>query len=241
MYLDDFNAKGKSQVKGGLMILAPFALLSPESGRRVTAEAHKGRRVCSGAGSGEFLQPMIGVGAQVVYFGYYGDEHTFESIGYKRFAHRPGYAAKMVRVTPNPMRAHVTTMDPGTVHQDELEADHVIIGSGAAGAILAYELAARGRSVLVLERGRHVDPSEFNDVETNMLSKLYSDGAIQISRDLRFAVLQGMCVGGSTVVNNAVCIKAPDRVLDHWNDPNGLNAGLDRNRLTASYSHIKRG
>ena len=48
-----------------------------------------------------------------------------------------------------------------------------------------------------------------------------------------------MCVGGSTVVNNAVCIRAPDDVLDRWNDPNGLNAGLDRERLNDSYSHIE--
>ena len=71
-----------------------------------------------------------------------------------------------------------------------------------------------------------------------MLSKLYRDGALQVSRDFRFAVLQGMCVGGSTVVNNAVSIKAPGAVLDDWNDPSGSNAGLDRPSLDASFEHI---
>ena len=52
-----------------------------------------------------------------------------------------------------------------------------------------------------------------------MLSNLYADGAIQLSRDLRFAVLQGMCVGGSTVVNNAICFDPPPDVLEYWNEP----------------------
>jgi len=40
------------------------------------------------------------------------------------------------------------------------------------------------------------------------------------------------------VVNNAVCIRAPDHVLNEWNDPTGLNAGLDLNRLSQSFDHI---
>ena len=42
-------------------------------------------------------------------------------------------------------------------------------GSGAAGAILAYEMAARGKSVIVLDRGKHVDPSDFTDNEPGTL------------------------------------------------------------------------
>ena len=72
-----------------------------------------------------------------------------------------------------------------------------------------------------------------------MLSDLYSDGAIQLSRDLRFAVLQGMCVGGSTVVNNAVCIKAAGRTCSiAGTSTDGLNAGLDLAKLNASVNHI---
>ena len=71
-----------------------------------------------------------------------------------------------------------------------------------------------------------------------MLSELYSDGALQMSRDLRFAVLQGMCVGGSTVVNNAVCIEAPDEVRQRWNGPD-LKAGLDLTALQQSFDDIR--
>ena len=95
-----------------------------------------------------------------------------------------------------------------------------------------------GKQVLILERGKHVDRSKFKESELSMLSELYSDGALQMSRDLRFAVLQGMCVGGSTVVNNAVCIEAPDEVRQRWNGPD-LKAGLDLNALQQSFDEIR--
>ena len=43
---------------------------------------------------------------------------------------------------------------------------------------------------------------------------------------------------GSTVVNNAVCIRAPEDVLERWNDPRGLNAGIELEKLKASFDHI---
>ena len=57
--------------------------------------------------------------------------------------------------------------------------------------------------------------------------------------DLHFQVAQGMCVGGSTVVNNAVCFDLPDHVRDRWLDEKGLNAGLDPIRLGAAFAHVR--
>ena len=129
------------------------------------------------------------------------------------------------------------TVPPNEI-RDPMRADVVIVGSGAAGAILAHDLAKMGKQVLILERGKHVDRSKFEESELSMLSELYSDGALQMSRDLRFAVLQGMCVGGSTVVNNAVCIEAPDEVRQRWNGPD-LKAGLDLTALQQSFDEIR--
>jgi choline dehydrogenase-like flavoprotein len=47
-------------------------------------------------------------------------------------------------------------------------------------------------------------------------------------------VFQGSCVGGSTVVNNAVCFNIPEEVLERWIDPKGLNIGLDKRGVMAS-------
>lgn len=45
------------------------------------------------------------------------------------------------------------------------EVDFVIVGSGAAGGIMAKELASSGYSVVVLEQGPRVDPSKFEHDE----------------------------------------------------------------------------
>ena len=113
----------------------------------------------------------------------------------------------------------------------------LIIGSGAAGATLAYRLAEAGRSVTILERGKYLPPSRFSENEMAMLAELYADGALQLSRDFRFQVLQGMCVGGSTTVNNAVCFEIPAHVLAHWNEE--LGAGLAEPRLQASFDRVR--
>jgi GMC oxidoreductase len=71
-------------------------------------------------------------------------------------------------------------------------------------------------------------------------SNLYSDGGMQMSTDARFQVLQGKCVGGSTVVNNAVCYDIPEKTLRRWNDSDGLDAGIDEKRFTASFKRLRR-
>jgi choline dehydrogenase-like flavoprotein len=46
----------------------------------------------------------------------------------------------------------------------------VIIGSGAAAAMLAHTLVARGRDVLMLERGDYVERSQMSDDEAEMFA-----------------------------------------------------------------------
>ena len=105
--------------------------------------------------------------------------------------------------------------------------------------MLAKRMAEKGREVYVLERGLHVDPSEFTEDESKQFASLYADGGMQMSTDARFQVLQGKCVGGTTVVNNAVCFDLPDHVLERWNDGNGLDAGLDEADLAAAFERLR--
>ena len=179
-------------------------------------------------------QTTILAAQQFSYMGYYADEAAAEKAGYVPFSRRPGYAEAMKQVDPE--RPGVRCMAPGDIPGEELTADVVIVGTGAAGATLAHELAHRGREVLMLERGSHVPPSDFTENEAEQLSKLYANGALNFSTDFHFRVVQGMCVGGSTVVNNAVCFDLPPHVLERWNDPDGLNAGLDAARLWSAFA-----
>ena len=46
----------------------------------------------------------------------------------------------------------------------ENKADIVVIGSGAAGAVAAYKLAKKGLSVILLEKGKSLNDSDFSKI-----------------------------------------------------------------------------
>jgi choline dehydrogenase-like flavoprotein len=183
------------------------------------------------------IQAMFRLSMQMAYLGYYSDRRTFDSVGYKPFTERDRFPAELKSVPARLPR--LSCVSPAELDGDTISADAVVVGSGAAGAIVAYRLAEAGRRVLVLERGLHLHPSEFEENEVQQISNLYADGALQLSRDFSFQVLQGMCVGGSTVVNNAVCFDLPDDVLQRWNGSKH-GAGLDERRLRESFTTVKR-
>jgi choline dehydrogenase-like flavoprotein len=246
-YLASLNARLKWQIRAALFALSMYPLLFFRPGwpimsvgmrrrfieKRFLPKAREGRRrrwPWSNA-----IDGMIRAAQQMVYVGYYGDPRGGESTGYVPFTKRDGYREAMARVPRDRWRLEVT---PGAeLDGRPLKADVVVVGSGAAGSILAHDLADRGRDVVVLERGPHIDPSEFTEDEKVQISNLYRDGALQLSRDLRFSVLQGMCVGGTTVVNNAVCFDLPEPILERWNAQ--LGAGLDADRLRACFRALR--
>jgi choline dehydrogenase-like flavoprotein len=96
------------------------------------------------------------------------------------------------------------------------DTDVCIIGSGAAGAILAWEMAEQGNKVVLLEKGGYFRNEAFTQREDEMIPHLYKNGGFQFAMPSGIIVAQGSCVGGSTVVNDAVCFRTPDVVLERW-------------------------
>lgn len=192
-----------------------------------------------------WVQAMIRFGKQLSYIGYYNDSRTYESVGYTPYPERVPEGStreawqKELAEARQRDRIPLVTERPEQIHGDTVQADIVIIGSGAGASVLAHELTRQGKDVVMLERGLHVDRTEMNHDEAQMLGKLYADGALQLSRDFRFQIIQGSCVGGSTVVNNGVCFDLPDEVLTRWNDEKGSSAGLDGAALAASFAAVR--
>ena len=100
------------------------------------------------------------------------------------------------------------------------EVDYLIIGSGAAGATMAYRLACevlQPDKIMVVERGYRYQPlQDFTDKEIEMIKKIYKEGGLQQTKRFTMTVLQGECVGGTTVTNNAVCFKMPSVIRNIW-------------------------
>jgi choline dehydrogenase-like flavoprotein len=230
------------QLHPALYLKAPFSELDEES-RLAHLDTHFHTAVRLRRFPPEplrrYVQVMLRMANQLTYIGYYNDPRSFPTVGYEPFPDRQRYVALEAEgKIPSPGEHPLDVARPDAVETQGVEADVCVIGSGAAGAILAYRLAEAGKSVVVLERGQYVEPREFNSDEVEMIGKLYADGVFQQSEDFRFTVLQGSCVGGSTVVNNAVSIPLPAHVLEHWNGSAG--AGIDAATFRQSTEQVER-
>lgn len=120
-----------------------------------------------------------------------------------------------------------------------LKTDVVIVGAGAAGSVVAYELAAAGKKVVLLEAGNYVPSTEFREDMADSLDRLYQDGGLQTTLSGQMAVLQGACVGGSSVVSATVAMRAPDRTLSDWAKDTGVK-GLEPAALKSYYEKLER-
>jgi choline dehydrogenase-like flavoprotein len=132
-------------------------------------------------------------------------------------------------------------LDASTNHDSriQLTVDAVVVGSGAGGAVMAYELAAAGKSVVVLEAGRYVPSAEFTEMYADMFEKIYADRGGQTTATGDMVVLQGKCVGGSTVVNGAACFRTPDNILKRWGSEFGLT-DLSTERLAPYFELVEK-
>ncbi len=120
-----------------------------------------------------------------------------------------------------------------------LTADAVVVGSGAGGGIAAYELARSGKKVVVLEAGRYVSAEQLTEMHAVRLGTMYADHGGQANAQGDITILQGACVGGSTVVNAALCFRTPDYYLKLWGEKFGLT-NLTTEVLTPYFDKIEK-
>jgi len=172
------------------------------------------------------VRDVIAFVRSLVVLPYYAHPKADMLVGYPRPKHRPRVGRTLPVSAAPPDRAF----------------DVVIAGSGPAGSILAARLSKAGHSVLLLEAGPHVPEKDIATDELEAIARLYKDSGLQranMPRDIfdqpgpTFFVLQGACVGGGAIINNAVCFRLPDHRLALWQDAgfpltrDVLDAGFD--------------
>jgi choline dehydrogenase-like flavoprotein len=109
----------------------------------------------------------------------------------------------------------------------DLRADAVVVGSGAGGAVAARELTRAGLRVVVLEEGDWVRPAEYGSATpVGTMRRCWRESglsaAVALGQTPFISVLQGRCVGGSSVLTGGVCFRIPEEVLAHWSRDQGL-------------------
>ncbi|WP_426176344.1 GMC family oxidoreductase N-terminal domain-containing protein [Massilia sp. TWR1-2-2] len=103
-----------------------------------------------------------------------------------------------------------------------IEADVVIVGSGAGGGVSAEMLAQAGLKVVIVEEGALKSSSDFKMREAEAYPALYQESGARKTRDKAINILQGRTVGGSTTVNWTSSFRTPDATLAHWQRRFGL-------------------
>lgn len=96
------------------------------------------------------------------------------------------------------------------------DADVVVVGSGPCGAVVARELAAAGRDVVLLEEGPPFTPADFVLEGARSMARTMREGGLRATRGFVMPTMQAIALGGGSLVNSAICVRAPDFVLDRW-------------------------
>lgn len=130
-----------------------------------------------------------------------------------------------------PVTADRTTVEPYALASGQsspgepltLEADVVIVGSGAGGGVVAAELAESGRAVVVLEAGPFVDEASLPRDELAAFATLYLEHGLLSTWDGSITMLAGTGVGGGTLVNWATTVAAPATVRAAWGRHHGID------------------
>ncbi len=117
--------------------------------------------------------------------------------------------------------------------------DFAIIGSGVSGGRIAYELTAAGAHCLLLEAGSWFDASSFPGNEMDALARMYWGGGIELSADGALGFLRGKCVGGGSVVNQAILDRFDDDAWDDWSMRAGLSF-LCNPEMSRHYDAVER-
>jgi len=104
----------------------------------------------------------------------------------------------------------------------ELDADVVVVGSGAGGGLIAGRLAATGARVVVLEMGRYRNEADFHQLELLAYQNSYWRSGPVWTGDLNVSLLAGSGLGGGTVINWTNCLKTKPWVREQWASEHGL-------------------
>jgi choline dehydrogenase-like flavoprotein len=124
-------------------------------------------------------------------------------------------------------------------HDEEF--DFVVVGSGAAGSVAAHTLAKGGWSVAIVEEGPWVKTRSFKEDILGTFRTMMRDSGTQVLKGRAFMpMLQGRCVGGSTVINSAIAWRTPEDVIDEWKTKFGLGELVTMKSLEPHFEALER-
>src|SRR6202165_3653497 len=142
--------------------------------------------------------------------------------------------------TPPPVDAPQPIVPLTITSNTTLEADVVVIGSGAGGGVVAGELALAGKNVIVLEKGGYNNEPNVTLQEAQAMPELYLKRGTLTSKDLGIIVLAGSTLGGGTTINWTTSLRVPSEVLEEWEELSGLRGRFTGSQLQESFAAVEK-
>jgi choline dehydrogenase-like flavoprotein len=90
------------------------------------------------------------------------------------------------------------------------------VGSGPGGAVVASELTRAGHRVVLVEEGPPFTPADFEVDGGLSMARTLREGGLRTTLGTVMPTMQAIALGGGSLVNSAICNRAPDFVLDRW-------------------------
>src|SRR4051812_39175624 len=101
--------------------------------------------------------------------------------------------------------------------------DFAIIGSGVSGGRVAYELTAGGAKCVLLEAGREFSASTFPNNEMDYSTQMFWGGGLEVSTDGGLGFLRARCLGGTSIVNQALLDRFDEVAWSDWRARSGVD------------------
>jgi hypothetical protein len=234
-YLASFRSRRKFAARGAVAAVALRPLLGfrpvlhrlDPSERLMRLERWQSTKGRSRLARG--LAWTVGVALDLTYLGFYGDGRCYPLLGYvprnAQHGETPGLKPEQ----------RIPAVPPARLTAREIDAEVVVVGTGAAASVIAYELARRGRHVLMVERGRHLEPDEIGADELLRRATLLENGGLGQILDRSLPLVAGSGVGGNTNLGSGPLIAPPGSVLEEWES---IGALRDRGRLEQAVEQV---
>lgn len=122
----------------------------------------------------------------------------------------------------------------------EMEADYVVVGSGAGGAAAAVTLARGGAEVAIVEAGAWRDPEDYPSSTYGAMRDLFDEWGTQVTRGRAYwPIVQARTVGGTTVINSAIAVRTPGDIFTRWEKERGVGGDALAERVWAHQDAVE--
>ncbi|MCY3414375.1 MAG: GMC family oxidoreductase [Candidatus Heimdallarchaeota archaeon] len=101
--------------------------------------------------------------------------------------------------------------------------DYIVVGSGSSGGAMAFFLTNAGKKVLLIEAGNSFNKETFPDNEMDYNSQLFWNGAFEMNKQASHIFMRGKCLGGGSIVNQALMDRFDEYALKDWREESGID------------------